>query len=489
MADGKELRSHVLGLAYYDTASGKSVLIAELKDCQGEILGSNQVVYADAFNGVSADVRFRYTRAGMEQDVILRKQPPAPEAFGLASSSSVLQVWTEFLAAPTPNITAIPAVAGSSSDLPDQSLDFGAMRMIEGQAFLAGQDPLQSVRTAKQWIMTDGRSILVESVRVPAITGQLAQLPLSSRANLKPAGSSPLYAVSAKRLLPAPPGMKVAKKEMAFAGQTPLNQGLLLDYLIVENGTGPTVFQGDTTYFVSGPVYCQNVTLEGAVIKYPNDTTAYIRISGTLTCQTAQYRPAIFTAGDDDSVGQSLSGVWQNWSGVVSGYYANPALYFQTSISQTLSHIRVAYANLALAFVNGACGTISDAQLVNCAWGLLAWNGGVTLENALFSNMQKDLILYPIPGHLTAVNVTFDRSAYLCSGVPGDYFTATNCIVANVTNASDGNVGLSGNHNGFYKSPEFGSNPFTNTFYPFQAAGAGNYYLTNGCNFFLLPTS
>ena len=32
--DGKRMRSHILGLSYYDTASGKSVLIAEVTDCR-----------------------------------------------------------------------------------------------------------------------------------------------------------------------------------------------------------------------------------------------------------------------------------------------------------------------------------------------------------------------------------------------------------------------------------------------------------------------
>jgi len=53
-SDGKELRSNVLGLRYFDTSSGKSVLIAQIKDCEGQIVGSNQVVYADAFDGVNA---------------------------------------------------------------------------------------------------------------------------------------------------------------------------------------------------------------------------------------------------------------------------------------------------------------------------------------------------------------------------------------------------------------------------------------------------
>src|SRR5882672_11848234 len=49
MPDGKRLRSHVVGIAYTDAASGKSTLIAEPKDSFGEVAG-NQVLYRDAFN-------------------------------------------------------------------------------------------------------------------------------------------------------------------------------------------------------------------------------------------------------------------------------------------------------------------------------------------------------------------------------------------------------------------------------------------------------
>src|SRR5205085_4002568 len=61
----KHLAGSVIGLAYEDLATGKSVLIAELKDSkdsQGQILPSgNQVLYPDVFtdfeaNAVHADL-------------------------------------------------------------------------------------------------------------------------------------------------------------------------------------------------------------------------------------------------------------------------------------------------------------------------------------------------------------------------------------------------------------------------------------------------
>jgi hypothetical protein len=58
-----------------------------------------------------------------------------------------------------------------------------------------------------------------------------------------------------------------------------------------------------------------------------------------------------------------------------------------------------------------------------------------------------------------------------------------NCILANVTNLTAGSTGMSGNHNGFYNSPGFGSSQIPSYSSPFQTAGAGSYYLTNGSAF------
>ena len=53
---GQVLRTRLIGIAYED-ASGKSALIAEVKDCNGELLPShNQVLFPDAFDDIKADV-------------------------------------------------------------------------------------------------------------------------------------------------------------------------------------------------------------------------------------------------------------------------------------------------------------------------------------------------------------------------------------------------------------------------------------------------
>ena len=100
--DGKRLRSHVLGIAYLDTVTGRSELIAQPKDSFGEVAG-NRVIYRDAFRGpFLADVRYTYTRGGFEQDIILHEAPPSPADYAMDPAFVRLEVWTEFLQPPVP---------------------------------------------------------------------------------------------------------------------------------------------------------------------------------------------------------------------------------------------------------------------------------------------------------------------------------------------------------------------------------------------------
>ena len=58
LPDGRPLRSKIVGLAYTERDTGKSVFISELKDSVGQVVGRNQVVYPDAFDSIKADVRY-----------------------------------------------------------------------------------------------------------------------------------------------------------------------------------------------------------------------------------------------------------------------------------------------------------------------------------------------------------------------------------------------------------------------------------------------
>ena len=62
-SDGKRLSSRIFGLSYFDAATGKAVLLAEIKDSIGLLLGSNRVVYTNAFDDVDAEVEYLVQRS------------------------------------------------------------------------------------------------------------------------------------------------------------------------------------------------------------------------------------------------------------------------------------------------------------------------------------------------------------------------------------------------------------------------------------------
>jgi len=196
MSDGTPLTSRPLAISYDDGAN--TVFLAVLTNSIGCLISSNQIVYPNAFAGLQADLLYTYTRSGFEQNLIVRQQPPPPEDYQtdprtdarMNSQNTRLQLITEFFTSPTPQATPTLLPAQGGMALTDQTLDFGAMRMVPGGAFMLGtaaQDP--GVRVAKSWVSVGDRQFLVEEVPVPAVADALAQLPLVAVQN-RPGGGA-----------------------------------------------------------------------------------------------------------------------------------------------------------------------------------------------------------------------------------------------------------------------------------------------------------
>jgi len=493
MPDGQTLSSHVICLSYFEPSTGSNALIAELQDSVGQIIPPNQVIYTNALAGdCSADIVYQHTKAGLEQNIVLRSQPPSPAEYGF-QGATMLQVWTEFVAAPAPKV--LPTNAGSAPDQSgnsqnpepvstDQQLDFGAMKIGPGEAFLIDNTPKATsrVRVLKQWVQVNNRTFLVEQIPLDSVASQLQQLPPSAAVTNNPAGDGTKRGhASATRRLPVPHFAQATTNSMQLAKfDANSNKGFLLDY----NMTSATnfTFQGDTTYYVSGSIFLAgtNVFEGGCVIKYA--TNAAIEIWPTASTPTAiflgtAYHPIICTAKDDDTVGDIISGS----SGIVTGYYANPAFVFaglpQVSL---LAYVRISYAQQGIQ-LSGAFADISHGQFLSCSNALLLAGATTHVRNTLFARNLTNIMC---GGSVTmsAENGTFSGSSYLAVGPSGSGLALTNCVLANVTNLTAGQVSLSGGTNGFYISPTFGS-VITNSAYPFQSVGGASYYLTNGCSF------
>jgi hypothetical protein len=491
--DGKRMRSNIIGLSYFDTATSNSVLIAEVQDCQGQIVAPNEVIYSNAFTDLSASVRYTYTKAGLEQDIILEEQPPAPEEYGLSSETTVIQVLTEFLSPPQPTIRTVTVPGSSGLRAADENLAFGVMKMGQGRAFFLGQSPIASgILTTKQWLKLDGRDVLVEQVPVSSLSQQLEALPENEGASLKPATNSVRHIVSTKRLLPA---TRAAAKSAPTAMRTaslklPAN-GFVLDYITIATSQTNYVFQGDTTYNISGMVYVTGTnTFEGnTVIKYNANSSINLWIySDEFNFLSTPYRPVIFTAKDDNTVGQSIG------TGSPIGYYAYPALaYCPNSPPQTLAYARFCYANQAIVVPPETTLKASHCQFVQCQTGFFLPEAILVLENALFSGVVTNFSHWS--ASIVAENVTFSQSSYLSwLSVPVQQFQSTialtNCILANVTALANSGQAIGGDFNGFYNCQQFGNDIFTNiNGYPFQTVGGGSYYLATNCYFRGLGTA
>jgi hypothetical protein len=474
--EGKHLRSTIIGLSYLDTATGKSALIAEVKNCQGKIVNPNTVRYEDAFDDVDCSVRYIYTKAGFEQDVLVNSQLSDPAEWGLDAQTTVLQVLTEFFSPPQPHKTLQAIQSASGATLEDEDLDFGAMKFVQGKAFSVGeQGQGNDVPVARQWLKLDNRDVLVEQVPLPDLQSQLEALPKAEGASIKSSAKSVRRTASLQQALPSrlveaspehphlEPSMKMQHAAMgrrntdsnAPAMQTAsLNRNnpcVVIDYNTMGVSATNFVFQSDTTYYISGRVNftgTNNIIEGGTVVKYmnsPNDF-CFFDAQSCVVSKAEPYRMAVFTSQNDDSVGEQISNsTGQPTTG------STTYLRLTTGASSTnsqLAYLRFAYAGCAVVEYAGIADTtvnpIWNCQFVKCGTaivsGLASHNQPpvtVWLYNVLIS--QCGTVVSNLVGtsgflNIGAVNTTVDQADVLLSTFrsTGGSAWLTNCILTGV---------------------------------------------------------
>jgi alpha-tubulin suppressor-like RCC1 family protein len=460
--DGKHLRSRPLGLSYDD--GSHTVLIAELKHSTGEMAGSNQVIYPDAFTDFKADIRYTYTKGRFEQDIILREQPLTPESYGLNPDTARLEALTEFFDPPQPTVKTRPLPEQAGVSLTDETLDFGNMEMIPGRAFLLGTNTdTGGIFVSKKWLLLDGRQFLMEEVPVEALVDKLVTLPVPQQASIKSGNKT-----AQKLRLPVQHLAKAKTKERILRAAKATTVGLVLDYAFLNTSQNNYTFQGDTTYYIYGNVNLNgtNTTFEGgSVLKYATNVT--LTVNTPVTWLGDSYWPVLLLAMDDNSAGESINGSTGNPSNAL---YATTALYFNGAVADTnlvLQHLRVANALTAVAISGSSGHVLSHVQLINCGNGIAAINTDFNLRNALFVNVQTNFTGSSATGRVE--HLTADTASWLnCDIGAGLYLT--NCLLVAITNL--------GNYSAFQNvSIESSGNGV------FQAAWMGYHYLiTNSTN-------
>jgi hypothetical protein len=486
-SDGKRLRSHVLGLTYISTRTAESLWIARIRDSIGERIGENQILYRDAFDdgghGTKADIRYTYTRAGLEQDIIFRPDgaPPPPEAFGLDSDDVRLEVITEFVEAPVPHVAdailstkdQLQRAALVLPDFVDQTIDFGAMRMEAGHAFPIKEDPQpqERIRTGKLWYQQDGRTFLIEAVEYPSIKPQLDSLRVQP--NVQQAqfirNSDPT------RTFPTAPLQANARDTiMRTASLSKSDHGFVIDYELLGGATNVTL-RADTTYLVRGTVAMRGTTVieGGCVIKYTNLISGPQLRLDAVDCRTSPYHPAIATSVHDDTVGDIISGSTGNPTNFCS--FAMFLLVPTAPATNFNFHdIRIRHAYRAFFGFAKNSATISNCQIANSHVGfhnnVSFWN----LRNVLVSDVEE-AFAGVAPHTNNAENVTFHSVSNLVgSGLPA--INLTNSLLIGVTNGvswTGANVETNLSSTGIFQT--IGSaNFYLATNSPYRAIGTTN---------------
>ncbi|HTV42759.1 MAG TPA: hypothetical protein VMF08_19500, partial [Candidatus Sulfotelmatobacter sp.] len=493
--DGLVLHTTPVAIGLYDGDNGNSIIIAAVTNCSGTLISSNQVVYMNAFDN-AADIIYTLKRDSFSQDVVL-KQNIDPADYG-CSSNSLIQIFTEFYKPPEPTTS-------------NGNLRFGQLVFGQGRAYTEASTNQTGSAPVKRDLETiNGQSYLVESVKYSDIRSALAALPrrLASSANgTKHQSRNREEAVNASKahangpnLLKIPSPHPAAKA--TFAIKTPQNRladaagpkGVVIDYVVLD-GTEPEpmIFNCDTTYFISGEVDCYDVIFEGGtVLKYPYNTTpAQVNPAGFVTCATGPYLPAVFTAVDDDSIGESMNGVpGSGYTGTIqSGGYAAYALDLSGGQSQQLENCRFCFCQEAVT-VNSTLSpnvgiSLYDCQILNSAVGVdngYDHDGYVLFANCLLAYVNTAAEDDDSSGdNLYCYDSTFDNCGsiynYIAEGSTDEALVSVNSIFSNSGFGDGPNYG---DNNGFYNcGGTFGDPAFTDPNSPYTIVGGGSYYLAD----------
>jgi hypothetical protein len=383
-------------------------------------------------------------------------------ASGTGSPLGGLQVAKEFVTA------GQPARHFLIESIPYTSLQTGLSILPPVRTAQLSPLPGQSIRRTAMNNRGDANQLLTKQAQMEvgmarrAVRGRLGEATLP-KADLRPntGAWSSLIAANQDRAdwcaaLPRPSArerrsgtgiLTVAKAAEANRSRT--GERVVIDYILTLSGsTNSETFTNGGTYFVSGPVYVSNATIQGgAVFKYPNNEAAFLEVEEALTPPSASSARAVFTAADDNSIGGIITtSIWPSWTGTVSGYYGNAYLEVYDWSSVNVTNFSFYYGSNA-AFIIGA-GTSVTANVVSsllksCLLGITpsaSSTGYVTFTATACTNINVGSAFTNNAAFVTALltSCVFSNiNVLIATPCPGSSstWTLTNCTMQNVTNS------------------------------------------------------
>jgi hypothetical protein len=411
MPDGRRLRGGVRAIQLTDVASGRNVTLATLKaSAPGELLPPDQILYPDAFDGLKADVLVNWKHNYFGHDIVFREQPALPE--GMSPDTTRLEILTELIDAPPPEIRKQTVRAGTAGALEDHVvIHFGRLAFVMGKAFRVTNDVAWAVGglnasdagvpVLKQWqTLPDGRTFLVESIAWTEAQPQLRDLPAATGASASPDSKDK---TALARQWPEPPKARAKAKPMQVARLGYQPQGFVVDFVIIPDQGTPTTLASGQTYYIKTSYYSgQSVTVEpGCFIKFKNN--AYMLLYGPVSFPSAAPK-AVFTSRNDNSFGEVIQGVSgeTDSNGDPTLHKAAEALWiYYVDFNTTIRNIRIRWAQSALRYDSnpGVCPThtVRDSQLEYCPSGI-SLNFSSCYDSTILSliNVTKCVVGTPI---------------------------------------------------------------------------------------------
>lgn len=492
---GDRLVTQPVGIALTEADTGKSVFLAEVKDSKGVLLDDHTFVYPDAFDQFKASIAIRSHLYGIESDIILEEKLDQAliEQFGINPKTARIEVWHQILSKPEAQIerSSIQRRNGGADE--DHTVHFKQMSIIPGSAYSLGEPEARlaadgQMPVTKQWISVEGIDFLIEAIPFQEAEEDLKLLPavpeahVIERKQLEEAfaqqqnsrvGSVRVKPVSVaswkSRQLP-----KQSPIVLASLSSPPISlkgPGLVIDYTTYNTSQTNHTFQSDTTYWITGDVGLYGLTTVegGTVVKFTNYTSSspVISVWSNFVCNTSPYNPAIFTAEDDDTVGERI----QSSTGVpeTGTFYAWHSLYFRWWSTNTLAihDIYSRYSHVGIGFIRPAFDKIWNVQIYNCVRGI-EFRDDLSVRNVLLHKTRYAFNTVLAAGknvyaeHLT---VNSAHELFLTVDTNNCSLLITNSLVCNVTN--DTAIGIVSN------------TVFNVTPSAFQSTGRGNHYLTD----------